>query len=139
MYLKQSDLFWGMSQDTIQKITDKAIKKEYEPDEVIFRAEDRADYFFVLINGKVRMELPGSGHKIYNSVQRGEIFGWSALLDRDEYSATVVCEEPTMTLSFHKENVQKLLEQDAVCSSNFYKQLARALGDRLLRTYDLLE
>lgn len=139
MYLKQSDLFWGMSQNTIEKITNKTVKKKFQPGDVIFKADDQANHFYVLINGKVRMELPGSGHNVYNSVKRGEIFGWSALLDRSEYSATVICEESTMTLQFHKDHILQLLEQDSVCSSNFYKQLAAALGERLLKTYDLLE
>jgi len=139
MYLKQSDLFWGMTQDTIQKIMEKAVKRQFQPGETIFKADDQADYFYVLIQGKVQMVLQDSGRHVYSSSKTGEIFGWSALITHGEYSATVISEEPTMVLQFHKDHVQSLLEQDAQCSANFYKQLARALGDRLLKTYDLLE
>lgn len=139
MYLKQSDLFWGLSHDVIQKIMDKTVKLEFQPGDTIFKADDQAAHFYVLIDGKVRMELQDSGRDVYSSTKTGEIFGWSALIDRSEYSATVVCEEPTKALRFDKDHVQKLLAQDSTCSAGFYKQLARALGDRLLKTYDLLE
>lgn len=139
MYLKQADLFWGMSQDAIQKITEKAVKREFRKDEVVFKAADQADHFYVLIQGKVRMELEKSGRCVYSSDKTGEIFGWSTLTGRGDYSATVICEEQTKALQFHKMHVMSLLEKDSDCAANFYKQLASALGDRLLETYDLLE
>ena len=139
MYLKQSDLFWGMTQDTIQKITDKTVKQEFQEGDVVFKADDQADHFYVLISGKVRMELQDSGHSVYSSDKTGEIFGWSALIGRNDYSTTVICEKPTMTLQFPSAHLHSLLENDADCAANFYKQLARALGNRLLKTYQLLE
>jgi len=139
MYLKQADLFWGMSQDAIQKITGKAVKREFHKDDVIFKASDKADHFYVLIQGTVRMELEKSGRCVYSSDKTGEIFGWSTLTGRGNYSATVICEEQTKALQFHKTDVISLLEKDSDCAANFYKQLAGALGDRLLETYDLLE
>ena len=139
MYLKQSDLFWGMTQDTIQKITDKTVKQEFQEGDIVFKADDEADFFYVLISGKVRMELEDSGHRVYSSDKTGEIFGWSALIGRSDYSTTVICEKPTMTLQFQRDHLHSLLEKDADCAANFYKQLARALGNRLLKTYKLLE
>lgn len=139
MYLKQADLFWGMSQDAIQRFTDSAVRQEFQKGDTIFATDDQADYFYVLIQGKVRMELQDSGHSVYSSDRMGEIFGWSALIGREDYSSTVVCEEPTKTLRFHKDSVNWLLVNDTTCAANFYKQLAKALGNRLLKTYDLLE
>jgi CRP-like cAMP-binding protein len=69
----------------------------------------------------------------------GEIFGWSALIGRKNYSATVICEQQTLVLKFHKDNIHHLLDQDAESAAIFYKQLARALGNRLLTVYELLE
>jgi CRP-like cAMP-binding protein len=138
MYLKQADLFWGMSQSIIQAITAKAVRQEFAPGEVIFKAEDSADCFYVLIKGKVRMDLKSSGRSVYSSHQVGEIFGWSALIRQDRYAATVVCEASTTTLRFNCAAVCHLLEQDAESAAIFYKQLARALGSRLLSAYDII-
>ena len=139
MYLKQADLFWGMSQSVIQAITAKAERQEFQADEVVFRAEDAADCFYVLIKGKVRMELRGSGRSVYGSDKVGEIFGWSALIRQNHYSATVICEAPTIVLRFDCDSVWQQLEHDAESAAIFYKQLAAALGNRLLKAYDLIE
>ena len=139
MYLKQADLFWGMSQSVIQAITAKAVRLEYQPGDVIFRANDPADSFYVLIKGKVRMDLKSSGRSVYTSDRVGEIFGWSALVRKGSYASTVICEAPTTTLRFNCDAVCRLLEQDADSATIFYKQLARALGNRLLSAYNLLD
>ena len=139
MYLKQADLFWGMSQQFIQSITAQAVKQEFQQDDMIFNADDPADYFYVLIDGRVRLELQSSGQSVYTSSRIGEIFGWSALIGRADYSAAVICEAPSVVLKFHREDVHRLLDKDTENAALFYKQLAGALGNRLLQAYDLLE
>ena len=139
MYLKQADLFWGMSQSVIQAITAKAVKEAFKPGEVIFSADDAADSFYVLIKGKVRMELLGSGRSVYSSDTVGEIFGWSALIRGGTYLASVLAETETLALRFNCHTVSQILEQDADSAAVFYKQLASAVGSRLLSAYDLLE
>ncbi len=139
MYLKQSDLFWGISQNVIQTITAKAVQQEFQAGDTIFKADEPADCFFVLIKGKVKLELRATGRKVYSSDRVGEIFGWSALIGRKGYSATVICDQQTMVLKFHKDNIHHLLDQDPESAAIFYKQLASALGNRLLTVYELLE
>lgn len=138
MYLKQSDLFWGISQNVIQSITAKAVQQEFHAGDTIFKTDEPADCFYVLIKGRVRLELRATGRKVYSSERVGEIFGWSALIGRKNYSATVICEKQTMVLKFHKKNIQHLLDQDPESAAIFYKQLASALGNRLLTVYELL-
>jgi CRP-like cAMP-binding protein len=138
MYLKQSDLFWGISQNVIQSITAKAVQQEFQAGDIIFKTDEPADCFYVLIKGRVRLELRATGRKVYSSDRVGEIFGWSALIGRKGYSATVICDKQTMVLKFHKKNIHHLLDQDPESATIFYKQLASALGNRLLAVYELL-
>jgi CRP-like cAMP-binding protein len=139
MYLKQSDLFWGISQNVIQSITAKAVQQEFQKGDTIFKVDEPADCFYVLIKGRVRLELWTTGRKVYCSNRVGEIFGWSALIGRKGYSATVICDRQTMVLKFHKENIHHLLDKDPESAAIFYKQLASALGNRLLAAYQLLK
>ncbi len=139
MYLKQSDLFWGMSQNVIQSITAKAVQQEFQAGDTVFMADDPADCFYVLIKGRVKLVLRETGRKVYCSERVGEIFGWSALIGRKGYSATVICDKQTMVLKFYKETIQYLLDHDPESAAIFYKQLASALGNRLLTAYELLE
>jgi hypothetical protein len=61
------------------------------------------------------------------------------LIGRKEYAATVICDQQTIVLKFAKDTVMSLLDKDAENAVIFYKQLACALGNRLLRAYDILE
>lgn len=139
MYLKQADLFWGMSQSVIQAITAKGVKAAFQPGDVIFRADQPAASFYVLIKGKVRMELQGSKRHVYSSDTVGEIFGWSSLIRGGAYLSTVRAEADTLALRFDCRTVTQILEQDADSAAIFYKRLASAVGNRLLRAYELLD
>ena len=138
MYLKQSELFWGLSQSFIRSLTADATKQNYRPGETVFSAEDAADYFYVLIQGRIRLQLNGSGQGVYTSDRIGEAFGWSALIGRETYSASCVCEQQTVLLRFDKHEIRRQLDQDAESAAIFFRQLAGALGKRLMQLYQIL-
>lgn len=138
MYIKQADLFWGLSQNFIQSLTSGATKQTFLAGDTVFNLDDPADYFYVLIQGKIRLEIGTSDQKVYCSDQTGESFGWSALIGRRNYSATCICEQPAVLLRFDKAHVLRLLDKDADSAAIFYKHLAGALGDRLLHLYQTI-
>lgn len=135
MYLKQADLFWGLSQDFIRHLTAEATKQSFLQGDRVFCAEDPADYFYVLIRGQIRLLVGPTDQRVYISDQIGEAFGWSALIGRGTYSATCICDQSAVLLRFDKAHVLRLLDQDPVSAAIFYKHLAGALGDRLLHLY----
>ena len=139
MYLKQADLFWGLSQDFIRHLTAEATKQTFLPGDKVFCVGDPADYFYVLIQGKIRLLVGQSGHGVYISDQIGEAFGWSALIGREKYSATCICDQTAVLLRFDKGHVLRLLDQDAESAAIFFKHLAGALGNRLLHLYQTVK
>lgn len=139
MYLKQADLFWGLSQDFIRHLTAEATKQTFLPGEMVFCADDSADFFYVLIQGKIRLIVGQSGQRVYISDQIGEAFGWSALIGRGQYTATCICDQTAVLLRFDKGHVLRLLNQDPESAAVFYKHLAGALGDRLLHLYQTVQ
>jgi CRP-like cAMP-binding protein len=68
----------------------------------------------------------------------GEAFGWSSLIGSEKYTATAKCIEPVTLMMFHRDQLQALLANDPVNAFKFYKNLAATLGNRLVRSYDLL-
>lgn len=139
MYLKQSDLFWGLSQQFIQALTSEATKQTFQTGEIVFRSDDPADFFYVLIQGKIRLEIGQSGQGVYVSDRTGEVIGWSTLIGRDKYSATCICDQSTVLLMFEKGHINRLLERDSESACVFFKHLAAALGDRLLKLYEMIQ
>jgi CRP/FNR family cyclic AMP-dependent transcriptional regulator len=139
MYIKQADLFWGLSQQFIQALTSEATKQTFQPGDIVFRSDDPANNFYVLIRGKIRLEIGKAGQGVYFSERTGEVIGWSTLIGREKYSATCVCEQATVLLMFDKGHITRLLNRDTESASIFFKHLAAALGDRLLKLYEMIQ
>lgn len=139
MYIKQADLFWGLSQQFIQALTSEATKQTFQTGEIVFKSDDPADFFYVLIQGRIRLEIGQAGQGVYISDRTGEVIGWSTLIGREKYSATCVCDEATVLLMFEKGHITRLLERDPESASVFFKHLAAALGDRLLQLYQVVQ
>ena len=135
MYIKQSELLLGTSMDFIKKFMDISQMVSHEEGDVLFREKDPALYFYVLLNGRVKLGVGESDQMVYDVKQNGEAFGWSSLIGRDRYSASAKCIAPTKLLKTDSEKLKKELEDDPANGIVFFKQLAATLGNRLLESY----
>ena len=135
MYIKQSELLLGTSMDFIKKFMDLSQMVPHAKGDVLFREKDPALYFYVLLNGCVRLGVGESDQMVYDIKQNGEAFGWSSLIGRDRYSASAECIEATKLLKTDSQKLIKVLENDPANGIVFFKQLAATLGNRLLEIY----
>jgi len=135
MYLRQSDLFAGLSHYFIKDVMNIAARHSYGENEVIFRDGDPAEWLFVLVSGHIQLRLDEIGEVVYSSDRMGEAFGWSSLIGSRGYTATAVSLAPTVVLKIERQRLQQLLESDEDNSRLFYRQLAATLGRRLLALY----
>lgn len=135
MYIKQSELLIGTSMDFIKKFMDLSKMVSHLKGDVLFREKDPALYFFVLLNGRVKLGVGEGDQMVYDIKQNGEAFGWSSLIGRKRYSASAECIEATKLLKTDSQKLIKVLENDPANGIVFFKQLAATLGNRLLEIY----
>jgi CRP/FNR family cyclic AMP-dependent transcriptional regulator len=135
MYIKQSELLMGTSMDFIKKFMDLSQMVSHVKGDVLFREKDPALYFYVLLNGRVKLGVGEGDQMVYDIKQNGEAFGWSSLIGRDRYSALAECIEATKLLKTDSQKLIKVLENDPANGIVFFKQLAATLGNRLLEIY----
>jgi len=138
MYLKQGDIFWGMSSESLKKINTISRKISHEPGHVLFEEGDPADRFFSLIKGRIKLTMPGTGQTVYTVSRAGEAFGWSSLIDRDFYSATAEVTAPSVLMVIEKDGLAGILHDHPGDGYIFFRQLAQTLGERLMQSYDLI-
>lgn len=138
MYIKQSDLFTGTSMDFVKKFMDISEMSSHNEGEILFRENDPAKFFFILLNGCVKLSVGKSEQVVYNAQCNGEAFGWSSLIGGDVYSASAECIETTKLLKTSSDKLARVLEADPDNGIIFFKQLAATLGNRLLETYKLV-
>ena len=138
MYIKQSELLMGTSMDFIKKFMDLSQMVSHAKGDVLFREKDPALYFYVLLNGRVKLGVGESDQMVYDVRQNGEAFGWSSLIGRERYSASAECIEATTLLKTDSGKLKKELENDPANGIVFFKQLAATLGNRLLEIYKMI-
>lgn len=139
MYIKQSELFTGTSMDFVKKFMDISKTSSHNKGEILFRENDPARFFFILLNGCVKLSVGEPEQVVYRAELNGEAFGWSSLIGGDVYSASAECLQATKLLKTDRDKLARILEEDAANGIIFYKQLAATLGKRLLQTYKVLE
>ena len=138
MYIKQSDLLLGTSMDFVKKIMDISRMVSHEKGDMLFHENDEPRYFYILLNGHVKLSVGEDGQVVYDVGQNGEAFGWSSLIGRNVYSASAECVEPTKLLVTDRQELGKVLEEDPANGLIFVKQLSATLGNRLIETYKMI-
>ncbi|MBI4965855.1 MAG: cyclic nucleotide-binding domain-containing protein [Desulfomonile tiedjei] len=136
MFLKEADLFMGLSQETMSEIGKIMVEESYNKGALLFSEGDPAQYFYVLQEGRVRLAIGKEGKIDYTVSNPGEAFGWSALVDRQCYTTAAECESPTKLIRIEKEKLNKVLERDPGGGMMFFKRLAGAIGERLIHSYN---
>ena len=112
MYIKQSDLLLGTSMDFVKKFMDISRMVSHAKGDMLFHENDEARYFYILLNGHVKLSVGGGGQAVYDVAQNGEAFGWSSLIGRDVYSASAECVDPTTLLVTDRRELGNGLEED---------------------------
>ena len=138
MYVRQSDLFWGMGRDFVKAIMDIAIKESHKGGDFLFRKGDRANHFYILLTGRVKLAIGDAGEVAYIVDRAGEAFGWSSLAELDSYSASAECMEATTLQRIERQKIQRILEGDPANGLIFFKRLTGLIGNRLLWSYKML-
>ncbi len=139
MYLKQSDLFWGIVEhDFVKSVMDKSSKLNLKPGDVLFRAGDPAEKFYILVKGHVRLGVGERGHVVHIVSRAGECFGWSSLIERDSYTASAECVEPTELMVIERKDFESALVRDPDNGVLFLRRLAGLIAERLVNSYSML-
>ncbi len=139
MLIDQGDLLWEMDFLFVKNFMAISAKVDFAAGRIIFREGDKANHFFTLVEGRVRLSIGEPEKEIYIIDKAGEAFGWSSLVDRNYYSATAECLEPSRLLQFEKNDLNRFLLTDAESALTFYKRLAGMLGNRLIQCYKRID
>jgi CRP-like cAMP-binding protein len=138
MLIDQADLLDGMDFIFVQKFMAITTRERHPEGYIVLRQGDKADYFYTLIEGCVRLTASDPPKETYVVSHPGEAFGWSSLLDRNYYSASAECLQPTHLHKIERSALAALLAAHPEHSGTFYKRIAGMLAHRLVECYKLI-
>mgnify|MGYP006292812743 CR=1 FL=1 len=105
---------------------------------VIYKKGDPAEYFYMLLKGKVILEVKASEELMISlgAVKPGYSFGWSSLFPGSEYSSYAVCVEPCEIMAIPGDKFLELLDKDHAIGYKFMSTVVSILKRRLERRTD---
>ena len=138
MLIDQTDLARGMSWEFTNEVYDITSTESFAEGDFLFREGDKAKYFYVLLEGRVRLSMGEAGRMVYIVDRPGETFGWSSLVGRGVYSASAQCVQASKFFRIDREEFEKILEKRLADGMTFFRRLAGILGERLINIYDTI-
>lgn len=102
---------------------------------VIFKEGQTAEYFYMLLKGKVILEVEASEVIMISleAIKPGYSFGWSALFPGSTYNAYAICVEPCEVMAIPGSRFLELLESDHTIGYNFMRKVVSILKGRVER------
>src|SRR5437588_9542071 len=96
-HLRRLPLFSRLPDSELAELADRVRTKSFKRGEMIFRKDDPGTHLYMVLEGGVKIALPGEfGQEALVAIMRpGEFFGELALFDRSPRSASATALEDT--------------------------------------------
>lgn len=127
--IERVPLFSGFTQAEVLELLNGAEKRIFEANGKIIREGDTGNFMYVVIDGRARVIKQGDGYKKHElgHLDRGDIFGEMALVDRSPRSASVEAVTDCILIRIQESDCWK----NPVISSKIFRNIAGILAQRL--------
>lgn len=134
--LRQVPLFESLDDEAAKELCKLIETLDCPARQVLFRAGDVGDAWFLIERGKVRISVKATdGHEVtLTELDRGDFFGEMALLDGQRRSANAVVAENARLAVLSREHFLSFMRSNP----NVALQMLTALANRLRHTDELL-
>jgi CRP-like cAMP-binding protein len=130
----------GASREGLERIASVAQIRDYGESEVVFREGEPADSVYLVVSGKLSLELSPSTiyRKYLVSVGPGEMLGWSSLVEHSRFAATAVVVAPARLVQIDGARLRTICDDDPHFGYDFLRRTMLALAKRLTVTWTQL-
>ena len=132
--LKSYTFFQGLPDVFLEKIRKLCREDVLQNQEIIFEEGEKAEKIYVLQKGAVTIQIRLKKYQdviISTIEEKGELFGWSALVEPKKYSATVKCLKETTVCSISTDDLESWFKDDPLMGFMFMKRIAGLIDNRL--------
>lgn len=125
----------GLPEKYLDLLSKLAFEVSFEQDEIIFREGDPSSLFYLILTGKVALEMASAGrHVIIQTLEAGDELGWSSLLENTSKQFRARCIEPVRALAFDGARVVALCEEDHEFGYHIMRRALELVAERLRAT-----
>jgi len=139
--LASHEIFQMLRPEQVDAISSAAEEISLKPGDVVFHQGERADHFFVVLEGQVALRLgrPGGVSVLIDEATPGATFGSCVCLQIDTYSLSAQCTAPTRLLKIKAATLKKLMDDDLVMGYAVQTMISRIYFKRYVDTMRKLQ
>ena len=125
--LKKCGLFKGLEESTIQHFADKAALHTAPKGKVLFIQDDEADYFYVIIQGWVKLfrETIEGAEAVIDVLTDGHIFGDTTVFENDQYGFSAEVVEQTHYIMLPTTMLKQAIEKNNQMAINMLSSMSQ--------------
>ena len=125
--------FHGLDPAFLQILVGCSKNIRFASGDIVFTEGEPADWFYLLRAGRVTLEMavPGRGHVVVQTVEEGEVLGWSWLFPPYRWTVTARATEPTRVVAMDGSCLRQKCENDAKLGYELMKRFAGVMVERL--------
>jgi CRP/FNR family cyclic AMP-dependent transcriptional regulator len=138
--LRQCELFGDLCVTEMSRVAAICQPETYPAGTLIFGQDDVAEKIYVLQEGRIAIAMhlrsegePAADLTMEESVP-GHIFGWSALVRQQRFTACATALDPVKVLAIQSADLHALFDEDAHIGFTVMKRLADVISARLRLT-----
>lgn len=136
-FFKKISVLSSFSDNEVRLFTKYLHRREFQPNEVIFKQGDSGYGFYFIFSGSVNIfanynpQSSDQGEFVIR-LEKRQYFGEMGLLEEfNRRSATIVAAENTVLLGIFKPDLEKMLEQYPVLGAKFLRETALIMANRM--------
>ncbi|MDI6802091.1 MAG: Crp/Fnr family transcriptional regulator [Thermodesulfovibrionales bacterium] len=135
--IKKIPIFSNLSDDEIKEIQPYVFRENIKKKKEIFSEGDPPDWFFLLLNGKVKItKLSHDGREIIiELISPPDFFGGFAVLKGFPYPANAIAMEDSEIIKISMHNLLKIIDR----FPNIMYEITSNLGERIREFHDTLK
>jgi CRP-like cAMP-binding protein len=136
--LKSIYLMQRLPDPLLERVRPMVESRLYEDHDVIFREAEKAQAFFMLLKGKILLEVQASEAMmiVLGAIKPGYSFGWSGLIPGEAYTTYAIASEPSEVLLVDGGRFLGLMEEDHTIGFRVMQGVVNILKRRLERRTD---
>lgn len=127
--LKKVPFFNQLSQEEAAHLADRLVPRHFSANQIIFHLGDPGGLLYIITEGKVKISnsTPEGQEALLAILGAGDFFGELALLDDSPRSATAEAIEPTETLTLHRDEFIRFLNNNPGFAYHVMHTLAKRI------------
>ena len=112
--LTSEEMFGFLLPEQVNSISDASEKISATAGEMIYERGEKAENFFIVLDGEVTLKLPGAGgvNIVIDQLRRGAVFGGALGYGRSSYTLSAQCTGDAHILKVRNSALKSLMDRD---------------------------